>query len=387
MKRRNECRVKRRELIKKAGLTSLGITSLLKNQEKGSEVKAEAQGGEKGLLGIKPSPWFQELPGKEVGCKLCPKECRLSPGERGLCQVRENRDGVLHTLVYGNPALIQEDPVERKPFFHVLPGSRALSISTAGCNLHCKFCEVWDMALVAPEDIFAYNVPPAKVIELAKMAGVSSISYAFGEPVIFYEYMEEVAGLAREAGLLNLIHTAGYIQPEPLEKLVDKLDGANVDLKSFDPSFYRDIVGGELEVVLKSLKILKEAGVHTEITTIIIPTLNDDLKMIKEMVSWIVTELGSHIPLHIARFYPLYRLSGLPRTPVSTIDALRKEALLAGLEHVYVARVTGHEGENTFCPNCNAMIIKRVGFVIEDIQMKNGRCSYCDYRIKGRWSV
>lgn len=340
----------------------------------------------KGFVDPRPSPWFSRLDGGRVRCELCPRQCELAPDERGPCRVRENRDGAGYTLAYGNPALVQEDPVERAPFFHVVPGRRALSISTAGCNLACAFCEVWDMALVAPEEVFAYDMPPAHVVAHARDSGVRAISYAFGEPVAFYEYMADVAALAREAGLLNLIHTAGYIQPEPLARLSGMLDAANVDLKSFDPAFYREVVGGELQPVLETLTTLRDAGVHIEITHIVIPSLNDDMEMIRRMSRWIVSELGAGVPLHFARFYPLYRLTALPRTPVSTLDRARSTALEAGLQYVYVAKVTGHEGENTFCPTCGEVVIRRVGFVIDALRLDGGRCGACGAPIPGRWS-
>jgi pyruvate formate lyase activating enzyme len=332
-----------------------------------------------------PSPWFTPIGDAKIRCDLCPKACELAEGERAPCRVRENRDGVGYTLAYGNPALIQEDPVERKPFFHVMPGSRALSIATAGCNLACQFCEVWDMALVAPENVHAYDMPPETLVAHAVATDVRAISYAFGEPVVFFEYMAEVAALAQEAGLLNLIHTAGYIQTEPLEELSGKLAAANIDLKSFDPSFYREVVGGELEPVLRTLKQLANDGVHVEITNIVIPTLNDDMETISEMCRWVVNELGPDVPLHFSRFYPLYRLSDLPRTPVSTLDRARETALNAGLRYVYVAKVTGHEGENTFCPDCGEAVISRVGFVIQEIKLEHGRCKHCGAEIPGRW--
>jgi pyruvate formate lyase activating enzyme len=346
---------------------------------------AATEGAQMGFVNPVPSPWFRELGNSRIRCELCPTGCELADGQRSPCRVRENRGGVGYTLAYGNPALIQEDPVERKPFFHVLPGSRALSIATAGCNLACKFCEVWDMAQVAPENVHAYDMAPEAVVAHALATHVRSISYAFGEPVIFYEYMAEVAKLAKEAGLLNLIHTAGYIQPEPLQRLSGTLDAANVDLKSFDPAFYREVVGGELEPVLRTLKWFADEGVHIEITNIIIPTLNDDMDKLGEMCAWIANELGPHVPIHFARFYPLYRLADLPRTPVATLDEARETALAAGLQFVYVARVTGHEGENTFCPNCGEMVIDRVGFVIQEIRMEQGVCQICGAEIPGRW--
>ena len=378
----------RREFLKAGagGICALCLAGVIACAQGRSPREAPSQVVQKGFVRPTRSPWFTELDNAEVQCELCPKRCKLAEGERAPCRARENRDGVGYTLAYGNPALVQEDPVERKPFFHVMPGTRALSIATAGCNLACRFCEVWDMTQVAPEEIHAYDMPPEAVVAHARAANVPSISYAFGEPVVFYEYMADVAALAREAGLLNLIHTAGYIQPEPLRELSGLLDGANVDLKSFDPAFYREVVGGELEPVLRSLELLRDAGVHIEVTNIVIPTLNDDMDKIGEMCRWIRDELGTGVPVHFARFYPLHKLSDLPRTPVSTLDRARNTALEAGLEFVYVARVTGHEGENTFCPGCGETVIRRVGFVVDEIRLEDGRCEYCGRDIPGRWA-
>lgn len=379
----------RREFLKAgaAGICALclyGIPGCA--PERSDQMEPPAQPARKGLVRPVRSPWFSKHGRGMVRCELCPRGCELAEGERAPCRVRENREGEGYTLAYGNPALVQEDPIERKPFFHVLPGSRALSISTAGCNLACQFCEVWDMALVNPEDVHAYDMPPEAVVAHALAGNLQSISYAFGEPVAFYEYMAAVATPAREAGLLNLVHTAAYIRPEPLRELSGMIDAANVDLKSFDPEFYRDVVGGELEPVLESLKLLRDEGVHLEITNIIIPTLNDDMEMISAMCQWIVSELGPDVPLHLSRFYPLYKLSNLPRTPVSTLDRARDTALEAGLRFVYIAKVTGHEGENTFCPRCGETVIKRMGFVVEELNLENSACIYCGETIPGRWS-
>ena len=378
----------RRELLRAGvgGICALGLGGLAGcNQPTATEELPVATGAQRGFMRPVPSPWFSELAGGRVRCELCPKRCELAEGQRALCRVRENRGGVGYTLAYGNPALLQEDPVERKPFFHVLPGSRALSIATAGCNLACSFCEVWDMAQVAPEEVHAHDMPPEVVLQHATESDVRSLSYGFGEPVVFFEYMAALATMAREAGLLNLVHTAGYIEPEPLEQLGGLLDAANVDLKSFDPEFYRQVVGGELDPVLRTLRWLADQGIHIEVTNIVIPTLNDDMAMIRTMCQWIADELGPDVPLHFARFYPLYRLSDLPRTPVSTLEEARNTALDAGLRFVYVARVTGHEGENTFCPTCGEIVIDRVGFVIQQMRLEQGRCTHCGAEIPGRW--
>jgi len=388
-------RINRRNFIKAgtAGICSFclaGIYGCAPGEEQ-TEAPAEPADPEeaiskKGLIKTRRSPWYTELEGEKIRCELCPKECVLEEGERALCRVRENRDGSCYTLVYGNPALVQEDPVERKPFFHVLPGSRALSISTAGCNLACQFCEVWDMALVSPEEVHAYDMPPETVLKHAEAGKVRSLSYAFGEPVIYYEYTSSVAELAREAGYLNLMHTAAYINREPLEEILAKMDAVNVDLKGFNEDFYREYVGGELETVLDNLKIIRDSGVHLEITNIVIPTLNDEMDEIRKMCEWIAAELGTGVPLHFSRFYPLHKLSALPRTPASTLDEARNTALDAGLEYVYVARVTGHEGENTFCPGCGDKVIEREGFVIEESRLQNGACESCGTELPGLWA-
>ncbi len=383
-------RLSRRELFRGggAGICYLCLVSVFGCVTDENDLKNHdnIMGQKKGLVNPVRSPWFSELDQAKVRCELCPKHCQLEVGERAPCRVRENREGKGYTLAYGNPALLQEDPIERKPFFHVLPGSRALSVSTAGCNLDCKFCEVWDMALEYPENVYAHDVPPERVIQYARESNLPSVSYAFGEPVIFYEYMADIANLAKESGLLNLVHTAGYICAEPLQEIIEKIDAVNVDLKSFDAKFYQEIVGGELDTVLDTLKMLRDKGVHIEITNILIPTLNDDKEKISEMCKWIANELGTDVPLHFARFYPLYKLSDLPRTSVSTLDDARRLAQEAGLKFVYITRVTDHEAENTFCPSCGEIVIDRIGFVIEGMYMENGKCKYCGQEIPGKWA-
>ena len=378
----------RREFIK-AGAASVSAVCLSKvagcTPNRSEPQEQAARGAQIGMIRPVRSPWFKQAENGKVQCQLCPRECTLAQGERSPCRVRENRGGVGYTLTYGNPALLQEDPVERKPFYHVLPGSRVLSVATAGCNLSCHFCEVWDIALVKPEEVHNYEMPPERVVAHAQASGVRAVSYAFGEPVAFYEYMASTATLAKEAGLLNLAHTAGYIRPEPLKILCRTLDAVNVDLKSFDPAFYRDVVGGELAPVLASLKLLRDEGVHLEITNIVIPTLNDDLRLITEMCRWIAEELGTDVPLHFARFYPLFRLSTLPQTPVSTLEQAREAGLQAGLKYVYIAKVIGHEGENTFCPGCGQKVIKRIGFVIAEVLLEKGACKNCGTAIAGLW--
>ena len=372
----------RRRLLK-AG--ACGICALCMARAGISLVQPASASSLQGLVRPRPAAWFESAGNGRLRCGLCPWQCELADGQTGRCRVRRNHHGRGETLAHSNPVLVQEEPLERLPFFHVLPGSRTLALSTAGCNLHCKFCEVWDMALVEPHEIHAYDMPPAQAIEQARMARLPSISYAFGEPVVFYEYMLEIAEKARAEGLLNLLHTAAFIQPEPLDELIDRVDAVNVDLKAFDPDFYRDLVGGEMQPVLDALLRFREAGRHIEITNVLIPTMNDDLDSIGRMCRWIRDELGADTPLHFARFYPLYKLTNLPQTPVSTLDRAREVAMDSGLNYVYISRVTGHEGENTFCPNCREKVISRLGFIVDRVDIDDGHCRHCNHPIPGHW--
>jgi pyruvate formate lyase activating enzyme len=299
--------------------------------------------------------------------------------------VRENRDGEYVSLVYGNPAAIHLDPIEKKPFFHVLPSSGSFSLATAGCNLHCKFCQNWEISQAEPEEIYGYEVPPEMVAGQARTMGARSVAYTYTEPTVFYEFMFDTARRVAEAGLLNVMHSNGFINPEPLEQLCPLLDAANIDLKGFSESFYRELCEGQRAPVLESLKILKRNRVHLEITNLIIPTRNDELDMIRRMCRWIRSELGPDIPLHLTRFYPLYKLKSLPPTPVSTLEKARAIALEEGLEFVYIGNVPGHEGGNTFCPDCGRMIITRAGFMVLENKIDHGSCPYCGRPIPGIW--
>ncbi len=346
---------------------------------------AAAQEVRYGFLKPHPARFYRSLPGSLVECQLCPRSCEVMDGERGECGVRENRQGKYFTLVYANPCAVHIDPVEKKPFFHVLPGSGSFSIATAGCNLHCKFCQNWEISQTRPDKTYNLDMPPDKVVAAAQQTGCPSIAHTYVEPIIFYEYMMDVGRLAKKAGLLNTCHSAGYINPQPLESLAEVLDAACIDLKSFDPQFYRDLVEAELEPVLNALKILRRRGVHVEIVNLIIPQFNDRPETINRMCAWIRDELGPLTPLHFSRFYPMYKMVNHYPTPVSTLDQARKLALNAGLKYVYIGNFPGHEAENTFCHGCGRLIIARRGYRLGEIHMKDGICNHCGTSIPGIW--
>jgi pyruvate formate lyase activating enzyme len=307
------------------------------------------------------------------------------PGQRGECRVRENRQGVYHTLVYGNPCAIHVDPVEKKPFFHLLPGSRSFSIATAGCNFHCKFCQNWEISQAAPEETHNYQLLPEKIAALAEENQCATIASTYVEPSIFIEYMLDIAKAARPRGILKVCHSNGYINPQPLADLIQHLDAACIDLKGIREEFYRELTGGSLEPVLNTLMTLARKKVHLEIVNLIVPTKNDQPEEIEDLCRWVLNRLGPSIPLHFSRFYPLYRLRNLPPTPVLALERARETARKIGLEYVYIGNVPGHEGENTFCPHCGRLLIKRVGYQIKELALKKGRCPKCGKVIYGRW--
>ena len=345
-----------------------------------------AQLAEKGLIKTKLSPFFIPLANGEIQCELCPKHCHVPKGKRGACRVRENRDGKYFSLVYGNPCALHLDPIEKKPFFHVLPATTSFSLATAGCNFHCKFCQNWEISQASPEDVFSYDVSPEFVVNKAKEAGARSVAYTYVEPTIFYECMLDIGLLSKKERLLNVCHSNGFINPAPLRQLCRIMDAVNIDLKGFTEEFYHELCDGELAPVLETLKILKQEKVHIEITNLVIPTKNDDLSTVKEMCLWVKKELGADTPTHFSRFYPLYKLRSLPPTPVSTLENIRNVAISAGLEYVYIGNVSGHEAENTFCPKCKKMVIHRTGYMIGEVRLKDGKCGYCGKPIPGIWT-
>ena len=372
----------KRDFLRYCGVSLCALSSVSLS---GLAETSHAQMAKKGLVKTKLSPYFTSLERGEIQCELCPHRCRVAKGKRGLCRVRENRDGKYYSLVYGNPCAIHLDPIEKKPFSHVLPGTTSFSLATAGCNFQCKFCQNWEISQAFPEDVYSYDVPPELIVSRAKEIGARSVAYTYVEPMIFYEYMSDISLLAKKAGLLNVTHSNGFINPAPLKNLCKVLDAVNIDLKGFTENFYRELCGGELSPVLETLKTLKKEKVHLEITTLIIPTKNDEMSVIKEMCVWIKKELGEDTPIHFSRFYPLYKLKTLPPTPVSTLEMAREVALSAGLEYVYVGNIPGHAGENTFCPKCKKMVIQRTGYMVGEIHLKDGKCRYCGKPISGIW--
>jgi pyruvate formate lyase activating enzyme len=330
--------------------------------------------------------FWEQGDGREVKCVLCPRECEVADVERGYCGVRENQGGQYQTLVYGALCSAMIDPIEKKPLFHYLPGTEAFSIATAGCNIECKFCQNWQISQFRPEQVECNEVSPERLVRTCVYRNWPTIAYTYTEPVIFYEYMHDTAALARERRVGSVMISNGYIQEKPLRQLCQHLTGVKIDLKAFTEKFYVDQCAGELKPVLKALEILKEIGIWFELVILIIPTLNDRPAEVQAMSAWVVKHLGPDVPMHFTRFHPTYRVTNLPRTPVSTVARCRQIALDAGVHYAYSGNVPMHPGENTYCHSCKAQLIRRAGFRVVTNRIADGKCPDCGTQIPGVWT-
>jgi pyruvate formate lyase activating enzyme len=339
---------------------------------------------ERGFDAVRAALWEEWRGGPRVHCFLCAHHCRVEPGDLGLCGVRENRDGVLYTLVYGCPVSTAVDPIEKKPLFHFLPGSFSYSLATVGCNFSCSFCQNADISQM-PRDrgrIVGRPLSPEQVVVAAREAGCASISYTYTEPTIYYEYARDTARLASRAGLKNVFVTNGYMTAETLVDIDGDLHAANVDLKSFSDDFYRTTVGARLKPVLDSIRRLWGMGVWVEVTTLVIPGRNDGDDELRSLASF-VASVSPDIPWHVSRFHPTYRLLDVPPTPLTSVEKALRIGREEGLLYVYGGNVPGHSSESTACPGCGAALIERQGFRIRTDVVNHGRCPRCGRGIAG----
>jgi len=322
-------------------------------------------------LPAREASWYKKLEEGRVECELCPQKCTVADMERGMCGVRENRGGTYFTLVHGRACAVHVDPIEKKPFFHVMPGEKALSFSTAGCNVECKFCQNWEISQFRPEQVEAYDLPPKALVAIAKRTGARLTAATYGEPVVFWEYVRDAAAAANAAGLKPTVVSNGFIQERALREVAPSLAAVKIDLKSFREKFYEEQIRGKLEPVLKTLQVIRELGVWLEIVVLLIPTLNDSAEEVRDLSQWVRKTLGPDVPVHFTRFHPTYRLTDLPPTPVSTLERSWKIGREAGLNFVYLGNVPGHPGENTTCPGCGEILIRRVGFRVIALRIEN----------------
>ncbi|HIJ86207.1 MAG TPA: AmmeMemoRadiSam system radical SAM enzyme [Desulfuromonadales bacterium] len=333
---------------------------------------------------MKEAMFYQREGDGRVRCGLCRFRCLIGDGARGICAVRENRGGTLYSLVYGRVCAESVDPIEKKPLFHLLPGSSTYSIATVGCNFHCLHCQNYSISQVAQHaPVRGAEVSPQEIVQRAVAAGCSSISYTYTEPTIFFEFAYDTARLASEAGLKNIFVTNGYISREALAAIATFLDAANIDLKGFSESFYREVVHARLSEVLDSIIEYRRQGVWIEITTLIIPGLNDSDAELRGMAEFIAANLGVDTPWHVSGFHPTYQLTERPGTPVETLRKARQIGIAAGLHYVYEGNRPGEGGESTYCPSCSALLIERNGYRISSNSIREGFCPACGTAIAG----
>ena len=333
---------------------------------------------------IREALLYEKLSESCVQCRLCAHACKIAPSRRGICGVRENREGILYSLVYGLPIAENVDPIEKKPLFHVDPGTRSFSIATVGCNFSCTFCQNHDISQLPRETLKIPGRPaaPEDIVDRAIRMGCQSISYTYTEPTVFFEYAFGIAGLAHERKLKNIFVTNGFMSGMAIDCVAPVLDAANVDLKSFRDDFYRKRCGARLQPVLDSLRKMKERGVWVEVTTLLIPGLNDSTEELRQIAAFIAS-LGRETPWHVSRFFPRYRMNDVPATDIAAIGRAFQIGREAGLKYVYSGNVPGDEGENTHCSRCGNLLIDRHGYTVRQVRLKGSACLRCNTPLDG----
>jgi pyruvate formate lyase activating enzyme len=327
---------------------------------------------------MKEAMWYKKLSDERVRCDLCNHRCVINNGKRGICGVRENKEGTLFSLVYGKVIASHVDPIEKKPLFHFYPGSYSFSIATVGCNFKCTHCQNSDISQMPIDNnrIMGQDILPEKIVELALSGNCQSISYTYTEPTVFMEYALDVAKIAKDKGLKNVYVTNGYMTEEVLNEVYPYMDAANVDLKGFTEEHYQNVCGARLKPVMDTIRLMKQLGVWVELTTLIIPTINDSEDDLRRLAEFIVS-MGREIPWHVSRFHPTYKMNNLPSTPVRSVIKARQIGLEVGLRYVYTGNIQGDDGENTYCYSCGKSLIERHGYNIGHVHIKGSKCSFC----------
>ncbi len=367
-------------------MTAVGAACLNKTEGMGTVMHRGDEMERDSLWKWSKECFYYEVTPRGLKCQICPNECILKPGDTSFCRNRVNYRDKLYSIAYGNPCAMHVDPIEKKPFYHFLPGSRSFSIATAGCNFSCLNCQNWSISQSSPKDTRNFDLMPPRVTEEAVKNNCISIAYTYSEPVTFYEYVHDSSVIARNKGIRNVIVSNGYINEKPLRNLCRVIDGATIDLKSFDNATYLRLNAGELQPVLNALKIFREEGVWLEISNLVIPGWSDNMDMIKKMCDWLVQNGLRDTPLHFLRFQPMYKLGQLPPTPVQVLQKAKSIAQQAGIRFVYIGNIAGSEEISTYCPRCKKMIIERKGHTVTTNHLKSGNCGFCSEKIPGVWS-
>ena len=330
--------------------------------------------------------YYERLPGGQVQCTVCPHHCTLAGGESGFCRARTNVGGRHFTRAYDNPCIIRVDPIEKLPLNHYRPGTKTMTIAAGGCNLRCLYCQNWEQSQEPPDQQKTFELSARQAVAAARRKRIDTIAFSYTEPVAFLEYARDVAARAKGAGLRVVVASAGHVNPEPLLDFAQYVDAFAITLKGFDEDFYRRMSSVSLKPVLATIETIKnKTDCWLELINLVVPTYNDDLERIEQMSEWIHRQLGDDVPLHFARFVPMYRLTNLPRTSVQVLEAARAVAQKVGLRHVYTSNLAPHEGTNTFCDNCGQSLIQRLGFKILENNLNRGKCPKCRHRMPGVW--
>ena len=335
---------------------------------------------------LREAMFYKRLANNKVRCGVCFRGCILKEGGRSFCRNKENIEGRLYNLVYGRPSAVHIDPIEKEPSLHMLPGTKILCFGTAGCNFRCKFCHNWHLSQRSIEEMeYTYDLLPEQAVEIAVNEKIPTLSFTYNEPTSFYEYVYDIAKLAKKRGLRILWHSNGGMNPKPLKELLQYTDAVTIDLKGFTKKFYQGASSAKLEPVLRTLRIIREEGKWLEIVNLQIPSLNDSPQDVKRMCLWIKENLGEYTPLHFSRFFPNYKLTNLPPTPIKKLEEAYKIAKGVGLEYVTIGNVPGHRYNSTFCPNCGKRLIQRIHFMVFSNNLTGGKCKFCSHNIPGIW--
>jgi pyruvate formate lyase activating enzyme len=330
--------------------------------------------------------YYERLPDGDIQCGVCPHACILSNGEEGLCRARVNVAGAHRTLAYGNPCIINVDPIEKLPLNHFRPGSTTLTVACGGCNLRCLYCQNWQQSQKPPNEQKTFDLSPDQAIDAARRKRIDTIAFSYTEPVAFLEYATDVAARAKRAGMRVVVASSGHVNAQPLLDFAKHVDAFAVTLKGFDEDFYQRMSSISLEPVLSTIETIKhKTDCWLELINLVVPTYNDDLQQIEQMAQWVHKTLGDDVPLHFARFVPMYRLNNLPRTSVQTLEAARAVARKVGLRYAYTSNVAPHEGTNTVCHQCGHRLIERLGFKVLEDHVERGKCPNCRNRLPGVW--
>ncbi len=377
-----ETEISRRDFFKKGGILLVGVgfsKGLFDFFNMNKEQKVDTRS-------LREAMFYKKLERGVVQCEVCFRGCVLKKGQRSFCRNKINNDGTLYSLVHSRPSAVHIDPIEKEPAYHMLPGTEILCFGTAGCNFRCKFCHNWHLSQRSIEEMdYVYELPPEDGVELAMKKNIPTLSFTYNEPTSFYEYVYDMAKIAKQNKLNILFHSNGSMNPEPLKELLKYTDAVTIDLKGFTKEFYENTSSAQLEPCLRTLKIIKEENKWLEIVHLLIPGLNDNPDDTKRMSLWIKDNLGDDVPLHFSRFFPNYRLTHIAATPIKSLETAYQIAKDVGIKYVTIGNVPGHKYNSTFCPDCRKRIIHRVHFQILKNNVEQGKCKFCGYPISGIW--